>query len=173
MRWHSHNFRAFTLLELVLVLLVMAIIAGMVAPRLMAFAHGRELSNAAQEIVSLTRYARAQAVADSKVYTLNLNGETGVYWVATEEGPEGAKVSTPVPHDVALEHVLPEGVTMTFTPVAAQNGSVQVNKAAQVLHFYPDGRMEAGEIELSQDSVRYVLSCPSATESYRIVQGGT
>lgn len=165
-RQHS---KAFTLLELVLVLLVIAIIAGMVAPRLMGFARGRDTENAALQIMSMLRYARGQAVADSAVYTFNMDTKNGTYWVAVETGPEDQIVSTPVENSLGNQRSLPEGITMSFTP--GDTTQKTNNQTAEVIHFYEDGRTETGTIVLKNDETSTSLVCPSATDSFHIEQG--
>ena len=86
MNVRPHKLRGFTLLELVLVLVVLAIMAGIAAPTLRGFARGRNVPDAAAQLVTLTRWAHAQAIAEGRVYLLNLDPAGGKYWLTVEEG---------------------------------------------------------------------------------------
>jgi prepilin-type N-terminal cleavage/methylation domain-containing protein len=78
MRNRNHH-RAFTLVELVLVMVVIAVVAAMVMPSLSGTARGRRLGDTANQIVALARMARTQSVTEGKMYRLNIdpNGGSG------------------------------------------------------------------------------------------------
>jgi type II secretion system protein H len=56
--------RAFTLIELVLVMALLAIMAALVAPRMVSFFRGRVLSLEARRVLALTHYAQNRAIAE-------------------------------------------------------------------------------------------------------------
>ena len=56
--------RAFTLLELILVMFLLAIVAGFVAPQMSSFIRGRNLNFEARRLLSLTHYAQQRAVSE-------------------------------------------------------------------------------------------------------------
>ena len=84
MRNRNHP-RAFTLVELVLVMVVIAVIAAMVVPSLSGSARGRRIGDTANQIVSLARLARTQAVTDGKTYRLNIDPNGGSYWLTVRD----------------------------------------------------------------------------------------
>ena len=55
--------RAFTLVELIVVMVLLLIVASMVAPRMSSFFRGRALSSEARRMLSLINYAQSRAVA--------------------------------------------------------------------------------------------------------------
>ncbi len=63
----------YTLFELVLVMAVLLIAAGMAAPSLRNFARGRDAGDAAEQFVAVARWARTQAIAQGAVYRLNVD----------------------------------------------------------------------------------------------------
>ena len=67
----------FTLLELVMVMLIIAIMAGLLAPALFRFTVGRSVENFGRRIVGAAQYARAQSISEARVYRLNLDRNTG------------------------------------------------------------------------------------------------
>jgi prepilin-type N-terminal cleavage/methylation domain-containing protein len=57
--------RAFTLVELIVVMVLLLTVASLVAPRMASFFKGRALSGEAQRVLSLLHYARSQATAEA------------------------------------------------------------------------------------------------------------
>lgn len=162
MRILRNNHHAFTLLELVLTLLVIAVIAAMVAPRLLGFANGRQLTVCAGDVESMARYARSQAIADSRVYRLNLDTSAQTFWLSLEDGPEGQTTSTPLDGSMGVIHPLPDKVTIRFTDPSGTAGTV--------VRFKANGRCDAGTIELTDSTGQTVkIDCPTETDGYRIV----
>src|SRR3954469_14534881 len=91
---HFHSaFGAFTLLELMLVLLIIAVALTFAAPKLRAWGRGRELRDAAEQFISLTRYARAQAASTGNVHRITIDSQSSTYQLTRQDGqtfiPEG------------------------------------------------------------------------------------
>lgn len=136
MNIRHHKSRGFTLLELVLVLAVLAIIAGMAAPTLRGFVHGRNVPDAAAQLVSLTRWAHTQAIAEGRVYRLNVDPAAGKYWETTEDGTGVQKTGT----SLGRTYQVAEGVR--------SETDMPTDKGTQIIHFYPNGRTEPGTIRV-------------------------
>ena len=66
----------FTLVELILVMVLLAIVIAVAAPSLSQFFHSRSLESEAQRFMALTRAAQARAVSE---------GVPMVVWLATQE----------------------------------------------------------------------------------------
>src|SRR5437763_11469882 len=69
MRVHSRPLavsgrRAFTLIELILVMALMSIVIALIAPSLSNFFRSRTLDSEARRFVSLTRYVQSRAVSE-------------------------------------------------------------------------------------------------------------
>ena len=58
------NNRAFTLVELVLVMTIIVVVIAIIAPSLKGFFQGRNLDNEARQFLSLTRYGQSRAIAE-------------------------------------------------------------------------------------------------------------
>src|SRR4051812_14899563 len=79
------SLHGFTLLELVIVMLVLAILTGIMVPALRGFLVSSRARDASTQILSLTQYARARAAADSTIYRLNFDLVNGAYWLTVQD----------------------------------------------------------------------------------------
>jgi prepilin-type N-terminal cleavage/methylation domain-containing protein len=78
--------RAFTLIELILVMTVLLITTALVAPSLMNFFRGRALDSEAWQLLSLTRAGQSRAVSEGEPILLWVDAKTGTYGLQ-EEAP--------------------------------------------------------------------------------------
>jgi len=151
--------RGFTLLELVLVMVIMCTVLAMAAPSLRGFFASRQTADAAAQIAALTRFARAQAVAEGTTYRFNLDTETGKYWLTMQAGG----VFAALPTEFGRSFSLPEGTSATWESPAevAARGWVA---------FHPDGRTEAARIRLvGRQGASFEIGCPSPTEQFHVL----
>ena len=153
------NRRAFTLIELILVMAIIAIIVGMAVPNLHGFARGRRAAECADQIVALTRYARTQSITEGVPYHMNVNPADGTYWL-TRQQDDGQFV--PLSNSLGLKFQIPDGTRLSWTAPGHQDG--------QYILFQPNGRVEQGEIQLmDKDGQTFVIGCLSATEMYKLL----
>jgi type II secretion system protein H len=151
--------RAFTLLELILVLAIIAIAVGMAVPRLHGFARGRQTAQCAEQMVALTRYARSQAITRGVPYRLNIDPGNGTYWLTVQQD-DGQFVQ--FANNVGFQFKAPEGTRLNWNAPMQQDG--------QYIQFQPNGRVDPAEIQiLSSDGQTYVIGCLSATEMYKVL----
>jgi len=165
MRRSSHNF-GFTLMELVLVLVVIAICAAIVAPNLRGFAHGRTLPNTATALMTTARWCRVQALSDGLEYRLNLDTSAGKWWVTKDDGT-GANF-TGVADDLGREYTMPEGVTISDISFQSQ---MAASDAGTFISFRPGGRTDVAHITLSSDNFTVAVACDTPLGSYHVVEG--
>src|SRR5581483_11706885 len=89
---------AFTLLELILVLVILAIIVSAVAPSLRSFGVGRSRQDMALLIAQLARHGKDEAVNEGHTYRLNLDPQHGQFSL-TAETAESPDVFVPISND--------------------------------------------------------------------------
>jgi prepilin-type N-terminal cleavage/methylation domain-containing protein len=168
---------AFTLLELVLVMLIMCIVTAMAAPSLSNFGRGRKASNCATQIVALTDWAHTQSITRGLTYRFNLDPKANAYWLTSEQpqggfdtlpeefgrvfqAPDGVKVDWDAPTQVDGRYVAfrPTGrVDLGATPVVTTNQQLAPGVTIRVTD--PDGQVT-------------VIVCPSPTEVFQILPAG-
>ena len=153
---------AFTLLELVIVLAIMCVIAGLAVPTLRSFGEGRRVAEAAGQLVSVANFARTQSINESVVYRLNLDTKTNTYWLTAWRAGAYEKPAGTFGRVFAA----PDGVTLDWDAPQYDDGRYS--------EFYPTGRVTPVVIELKDRGGAVTrVGCPSSAEPFRVVQEAT
>jgi type II secretion system protein H len=166
----------FTLMELVLVMLLIALSLAVAAPSLRGFVSGSKSRDAATHLLSMLQWARGRSAADARVYRLTVNSQERTYQVTVQEGEQFVETG----NEFGQVFELPEGLAIQFTrgatamPVQGQIQRPQMRTAASgvgdFIDFHPDGRNDPASIRLSDDQGSvYIIESPSAAEPYRIL----
>lgn len=119
----------FTLLEMIIVLALIAISMGLVAPQLSHFIRGRDVQEEARRMLALTRFAAAESIS---------HGERFELWFAPQDGLYGVRIASGVddPDAVDKEFRCAEGLTLEI-PEVKPNAEGEV-----VITFWPDGSID-------------------------------
>ncbi len=151
--------RGFTLLELVLVMMLLAVMLAVAAPSLRGFTAGSRSRDAVTQVVALAQFAKSRAATDSKVYRLNVDGTS--YWLTMQEGESFIPTGT----DFGQTFSLPAGMRVELVPAIANRTFDPTG-----ISFYPDGRSDTAVFRLTDaDEKITLLACPSPAESFRVV----
>ncbi len=126
---------AFTMVELLLVMVLICIILGATAPSLRGFFAARKTTSAAAQIMMLIQYARTQAIADGCNYRLYFDTTRNQYWLTIQSS--GAYVTTNT--EYGITYSLPDG--FSFDMQADPNCTI-----TNYIDFYPDGSTSAAAI---------------------------
>jgi prepilin-type N-terminal cleavage/methylation domain-containing protein len=131
---------AFTLIELILVMAVLAIVLAVSAPALSNFFRGRALDSEARRFVSLTRYGQSRAVSEGVPMILWMKPRLGAYGLQEEPGYTEADhkvVNFELGKDLRIE------VADVPLPLPSQSGqsrqTLQTDPNVPRLRFQPDG----------------------------------
>src|SRR3954469_24774008 len=81
---------AFTLVELIVVMVLLLIIASLVAPRMSSFFHGRALSQEGRRMLSLIHYGQSRAVAEGVPVLLWVDTRNSSYGLEVQSGHVGS-----------------------------------------------------------------------------------
>ncbi|MCC6239298.1 MAG: GspH/FimT family pseudopilin [Phycisphaerales bacterium] len=157
---HRRSHFAFTLIELVLVLAVLAMLMAMAVPNLRGWGRGSKLRDATDQLIAATRFARSRAVATARVYQLEASADGTAYQVVAT-GVMGNK-----PADGEFDHAieLPVNFRVQMQPL---------NQTTNKLEFYPDGRVTPGSIRLMADWGEVVeLRASAPAELFQLVPTG-
>jgi type II secretion system protein H len=162
MRNIRSNFAGFTLMELLLVMVILAIVAGIIAPSLRGFGIGRQTNDAATLIVALADYAQTQAISEGRPYRLNVDPASGAFWLSVDDN--GTFV--PPNNDYGQRFELAGGLQIQTDIPQQQDG--------QYIEFRPSGRTAPAHLTLTnQLGAQIEIASLSATEPFRILKPGT
>ena len=138
--------RAFTLLELILVMALLTIVLSVSAPSLANFFRGRTLDSEARRFLSLTRYAQSRAVSEGIPMQLWIDDQARTYGVQADPGytPDDAKaVSFQIAPDLTLEIAAATPGRNSAARTTASSTPAPATSAARpgvtTLNFQPDG----------------------------------
>jgi len=138
--------RGFTLLELVLVMTMIALMAGLVVPRFVDFAARSQLAAGGQQAAALLGFARHWAL--SRGVAVMVTWEQSGAVVSAEADPEGSPGEfTPLQAGRESRLALPEGITIA---------SLQAGEGEQELPYesviYADGTGEDLTVYLEDEA---------------------
>ena len=130
---------AFTLIELILLMALLAIVISLIAPRLASFFHGRLLDSEARQLLALSRHGQSRAVSEGIPMRLWLDARTKTYGLESEPGYNDVDTNA-VQYSLSKSIQLEVASDLTASPMAetmeagrGQRGSVPA------FSFLPDG----------------------------------
>ena len=149
----------FTLLELILVLALIGTVVAMVAPSLRIFCRARETADAAARVLSLTQYARSQAVAEGRPFRLCVDDQASTCWLSAQRA--GAFVELEC--EMGRRFSFPAGSSVRLLDGAGEQSQLGY------VQFGPDGRTDEATFEITGRQGEVVrVACLSATEQFRV-----
>ena len=139
--------QGFTLVELMVVMVIIALVMGLVATSMSRSISGAEARMASRKLVASLRYTRARAIIDKKEQVFEVNIEDRSY-----QAPGREPVN------------LPEGVDLTITTARSEITS----EAVSGIRFFPDGGSTGGHIELTVNDREYRVNIAWLTGETRL-----
>lgn len=136
--------RGFTLIEMTVVVTILAMMAALIVPNLVAVRRGQQARELEAALLRLPTEARNEARRSGTAVTLRMEGETLVMERAplTEDG-----IADPEADPESIRRVdLPEGVRLDAARQAREN----IDTASWSWVVYPDGSADAGGLEFAQ-----------------------
>ncbi|MBI4621658.1 MAG: prepilin-type N-terminal cleavage/methylation domain-containing protein [Verrucomicrobia bacterium] len=138
LRRRQQRARAFTLVELIVVMVLLLIVASMVAPRMSSFFRGRALSAEGRRMLSLINYGQSRAVAEGVPVLLWIDAGSSTYGLEIQAGFAGSD-------ERAVTYTAEPTLTLETPTVAAEQASelddekLGLPEDLAVIRFNPDG----------------------------------
>ena len=131
------NSKAFTLIEIILVSLVLIVIAGLSLPNFAKTYLGLELKQTTKDVVYLMRYAQSRAVTKGKQMQAEFAPDLKSYWInelSSREESESEEQFNRISGRFGKVYHIPD--------------SVELASDFQKVHFYEDGSIEKVRVYL-------------------------
>jgi len=131
----------FTLVEMVVVMTIMVVVIGAVAPNLKGFLQGRNLTNEARRFWSLTHYGSSRAINEGTPVDLWIDLKRGTYGLAASGGYTETKtnaVNLTLDADVKMAIIASRG-TLTQSNFWTPSMISRARGGLPVIRFQPDG----------------------------------
>ena len=142
-RWRRNvSCAGFTLVEMLLVLLILTVVAGLTAPNLSRSLTQHQFQKSADELLNMMRYAQSRAITKGHAVRLVFNEDYQEYWLTeASANPEASdQAFERVPGRMGAPRLIPDDVT------------VESDEDLSELTFYPDGRMDRRELGVCKNS---------------------
>jgi len=176
---------AFTLIELMVVIVLIGIMTAMILPEMKGTYEDALLRSTGRELVSVCGLASSHAVSVNQAHRLHLDPKTGHYSIergASDRKTEGRSVAArEVPGGegeldtrIAIE-IYKSGDEATDVPeqdsAPVPSSHAQSGRQDDGITFYPDGTADASEIVLrDRDGFRLALRINPVTARVRIIE---
>jgi general secretion pathway protein H len=143
---------AFTLIEVIVVFVLLAILAGAIVPRMSGSLAGKELRLTGGKLAHMARTVQTLAVAQQKEYTLEIDVDNGGYAVTTASDAQAGQ-SQLVRVSWLRSERWPKGIKVA----ECRNSDGSMTSGLTKIRFFPDGSSSGAMIRLRTDSRTYAI----------------
>jgi prepilin-type N-terminal cleavage/methylation domain-containing protein len=151
--------RGFTLIEVMIVVIILAVIAGAIIPNVASSIGSTRLEAAASQVGSVLEFCYSAASGTGRTHGLVFDGDGRRFQVVAEVPPDPEQSSgvmeTPVLEPVSLPGLLsrqlPEGIVLESVAAFETDLLQGENNQVRIL-FFPDGTTEFANLYLSDAS---------------------
>lgn len=154
---------AFTVIELILVVLILSILSGLTLPHFSRTRENFALKQQTQDLAHVMRYAQSRAVTKGKEMRLAFSPDFSSYQLTEEvEGMEGAQEA---------ERSF-EAIAGRWGRVFPLPASIKIESEEMDIRFYADGSMDKRRISICRADQCSAISTKEQRGHVRIFEGG-
>lgn len=164
-----HRDGGFTLIELGLVLLIIAVVLALVVPRFRDQSHA-ELIAQTRKLAATFRFLQQEAILDGRIYRLSVDLDRQRYAVSSAEAGGVDGTAGPAPGILAREVVLPSTVQIADLDIPHLGGKAY--EGVGFTNFYPDGYVDPIVVHLDNGQEVYTLYVPDGLTGRAYVAAG-
>jgi prepilin-type N-terminal cleavage/methylation domain-containing protein len=165
---------AFSLIELMVVLLLIAIMSAMIIPAMHGTYEDALLRSTARRLIDVLNLANSRAVSLNQTFQVRLNTTEGTYLLEPMKPLPG----TPPPQFAPFKGIFDKRISVALRRPVAANLEAEADDAARDasdpaarISFYPDGTADSRELVLrDRDGFQLALRINPITARVRIVE---
>ncbi len=153
------HFTGFTMIELLLVLIILSVVAGLAIPNFSTTYSKVKLKKTADNIAFVMRYAQSRSIQKKIMHQLRFDATSLKYWIEQggKESDEGGLDFRRVPTRYGKMYSVPDTIKAEF-------------EHEEIL-FYPDGRIQKTEVTIEQKGQVIKLSTKEQRGFVHIYEG--
>lgn len=132
----------FSLIELIIVLSIISVMAGMLAPVFAGSISSVQFRNARNDFIALVQFVQEAAIRGGREYRVCLDTKENAYWVEVLSAKNAdGKYYEPLKDVFAQKHLLPDFISIG--PVKARK-----SRTSKIVYFncYPNGASDEAEV---------------------------
>ena len=140
---------AFTLIELLLVMTLLAIVISVAMPTLSHFFRGRTLDSEARRLLALTHHGKSRAVSEGIPMVLWVDADQGSYgleeepgWDETDPRAVEFKLGKDLEMEVVRTNVVKKQIIQSQFPANSTTASDTTHRDLPEIKFFPDGSID-------------------------------
>jgi Tfp pilus assembly protein FimT len=166
----------FTIAELMLVVIIIALIAGFGGGMYVGTYKNILARTAAKDLVLAAKYARMLAIEKQQAYKIEFDTENNTFWLATSQySQESGQTEQAIVRDLYSKPVeLSNDVTfedIQITPVSSEvESQTETNRA---IVFSPNGTAQTAIIQIGDGKNHYTVSISASTGRAKMYPGTT
>ena len=164
--------RAFTLIELIVVVAIISVMVGMIAPRLYGAKGSTRLRNSARRFLLTAQYARDFAATRRCNCRLTIDtSEQGYTLTRQEDAEHDPNEFIPLDANLAKPQRLDEGFSFGRIRIVPRLGRPQQDLRADYIDFQPTGQADAAVVEITDGNIIYSVLVAPYTAYAKLVEG--
>ena len=151
--------KAFTLIEILLVIIVVGIVLALAVPNFSKGYSRFQLDKTADDMLSVSRWAQAMAIGQERIYALSFSNDHSSYGLVrevavNEETAPDQNNFEPVNGSLGRMHIVPDIIHLVMTQPYDSKGTGNIDR----IEFYPDGTIDSATIQLTSPKQKMTLS---------------
>ena len=139
---------AFTLIEIILVVLILGVVVGMAVPNFSRTYSTFQLKQFTEDLVYLMRYAQSRAITNNREIRLEFDPEFLQYWLTQQKEGEERGAGDPVF----------ERFTGRYGRIFKVPPELRIKTGMNTVSFYPDGTIARARMDVCRDEKCLTIS---------------